>query len=169
MEFRMADYKDIDSIMNIIFKAQENFRSKKIDQWQNNYPNYDIIREDIKNKNSYVLLKDGVIIGTVYLSFDGEPTYEKIYKGQWLSNRQYAVIHRMAVDSEYKGLGLASLMMKYMEDICLNKNIHSIKVDTHSENLSMQKSLEKNGYKYCGIIYLEDGNERVAFEKLLLN
>ena len=49
----------------------------------------------------------------------------------------------MAVDSAYKGLGLASLMMKYMEDICLNKNIHSIKVDTHSENLSMQRSLEK--------------------------
>ena len=169
MEFRMADYKDIDDIMNIIFKAQENFRNKKIDQWQNNYPNHEIIREDIKNKNSYVLLKDGIIIGTVYLSFNEEPTYKKIYKGQWLSNGQYAVIHRMAVDSEYKGLGLASLMMKYMEDICLSKNIHSIKVDTHSENLSMQRSLEKNGYKYCGIIYLEDGNERVAFEKLLLN
>ena len=57
MEFRMADYKDIDDIMNIIFKAQENFRNKKIDQWQNNYPNHDIIREDIKIKNSYVLLK----------------------------------------------------------------------------------------------------------------
>ena len=43
----------------------------------------------------------------------------------------------------------------------------SIKVDTHKDNISMQKLLRKNDFKYCGIIYLEDGSERIAFEKLI--
>jgi hypothetical protein len=29
----------------------------------------------------------------------------------------------------------------------------------------MRKGLEKHGYQYCGIIYLLDGNERLAFQK----
>ena len=42
----------------------------------------------------------------------------------------------------------------------------SIKIDTHKENFVMRGLLEKNGFEYCGIILLEDGAERVAYEKL---
>jgi len=107
------------------------------------------------------------VIGTVAVSFDGEKTYENIYEGEWLSNDKYAVIHRMAVDNNYKGNGISSVMNKNIEEMCLISDVHSIKVDTHKENSSMQKMLKKNGYKYCGIIHLLDGNERIAFEKLL--
>lgn len=167
MEFRIAEHKDIDYIMTIISKAQEQFKKDKIDQWQNNYPNYDTIRQDIESKNSYVLIKDEIIVGTVYLSFDGEETYEKIYEGEWLSSGEYGVIHRMAVHSDYKGLGLASVIMKHIEDICLSKQVYSIKVDTHIENLPMQRILEKSQFKHCGVIYLNDRSKRIAFEKLL--
>jgi hypothetical protein len=27
--------------------------------------------------------------------------------------------------------------------------------------------LEKNGFSYCGVIYLADGAERVAYEKII--
>jgi hypothetical protein len=30
----------------------------------------------------------------------------------------------------------------------------------------MQKLLSKLGYTYCGLIYLEDGAERIAFQKI---
>jgi hypothetical protein len=30
----------------------------------------------------------------------------------------------------------------------------------------MQKCLIRNGFKYCGIIYLESGAERIAFQKI---
>jgi hypothetical protein len=32
---------------------------------------------------------------------------------------------------------------------------------------SGERLLQKNGFKYCGIIYLEDQEERIAFEKIL--
>jgi hypothetical protein len=62
MKFRKAVESDIDNIMCIIKQAQDYFKSQKIDQWQNNYPNYEIIKNDIKNNNGYVLLKDNIIV-----------------------------------------------------------------------------------------------------------
>jgi len=167
MEFRRAVETDANSIMMIIMQAQAYFKEKSINQWQNNYPNFETVKKDITNKNGYVLLKDNTIIGTVAVTFDGEKTYESIYDGKWISNHEYATIHRIAVDNNYKGLGLSSVIIKNIEEICLNTGVHSIKVDTHIENVSMQKMLQKTGFQYCGIIYLEDKSKRMAFEKTL--
>lgn len=167
MEFKLAQKSDVDIIMNIINIAQAHFKDEGIDQWQNNYPNADVIERDIENGSSYVIEVGNMILGTVMISFDGEETYNKIYDGEWLSDGEYAVIHRMAVDFNQRGTGLASEFIAEIEKMCLERNTPSIKVDTHRENLPMQKLLLKNGYKECGIIYLKNGNERLAYEKLL--
>lgn len=166
MEFRKTVEADINDVMDIIKDAQSYFKAKGINQWQNNYPNYETIKNDIKNGYGYVLLKDNIIVGTVAVIFDGEETYDCIYDGKWLSNGEYTTIHRIAVGSNYKGQGLASTILKNIEEISLRKGIRSIRVDTHEENKSMRKFLEKNGFRYCGIIYLKDKSKRIAFEKI---
>lgn len=45
--------------------------------------------------------------------------------------------------------------------------IDSIRIDTHRDNKPMQHLLNKNGFRYCGIIYLEDGDERLAYQRCL--
>jgi len=167
MEFRKSVETDINNIMKIIRQAQAYFKEQGIDQWQNGYPNSETISNDIEDKNSYVLLKDNKIVATAAVSFDGESTYDSIYEGEWITNNEYAVIHRIAVDNTYKGLGLSSEIIKNVEQLCLTKGVHSIKIDTHEENISMQNLLKKNKFKYCGIIYLEDRGKRIAFEKTL--
>ena len=42
-----------------------------------------------------------------------------------------------------------------------------MRIDTHEENLGMQGLLKKLGYHYCGVIYLENNDKRLAFEKLI--
>lgn len=165
LNFRKTVKADIDNVMVVIKQAQDYFKEQGINQWQNNYPNSDTINNDITNGHSYVLLKDDSIVATVAVSFGGESTYNNIHEGQWITNDKYAVIHRIAVDNTYKGLGLSSEIIKKIEELCLSKDVHSIKVDTHKENLPMQKVFKKNNFEYCGIIYLLDGNERIAFEK----
>lgn len=167
MEFRKSFKKDVDSIMRIIKQAQDYFKKQGIDQWQNDYPNQNTINDDIKNGESYVLENDGCVVATAMVTFKGEKSYDSIYNGEWLSNNEYATIHRVAVDNNYKGIGLSSQIIKNIENLCLQRNIHSIKVDTHEDNLSMQKLLKKNEFKYCGIIYLDDNSKRIAFEKIL--
>lgn len=168
MKFRIAKNEDIQEIMDIIKKAQIYLKNQGVNQWQNNYPNKDAIQTDIDKKDLYLLVEDKDILGIVALSFEGEDTYEKIYEGQWITHDKYAVIHRMAVDMDKKRNGLGNAILEEVEKICISKNIKSIKIDTHRDNKSMRGLLEKNGFIYCGIIYLKDGNERIAFEKVLI-
>ncbi len=166
MEFRKTIKKDIESIMRIVNQAKEYFKKNKINQWQDGYPNTKVIEEDIKNKCSYVLLNDNTVVGTSVIDFGGEATYNNIYNGKWLSDSKYAVIHRIAIDNNYKGLGIAAEIIRNAEKLCVENDIKSIRVDTHKDNISMQRLLKKNGFTYCGIIYLEDKSERIAFEKI---
>ncbi|WP_338587506.1 GNAT family N-acetyltransferase [Clostridium baratii] len=166
MKLRKSVNEDINNIMQIIDEAKEALKEQGIDQWQNGYPNADVIRNDILNNDSYVFIKNNEIVATSAVSFDGEKTYDKIYDGNWISNDEFAVIHRIAISNKYKGRGIASEIIKMIEAICLDKDVHSIKVDTHEFNIPMQKLLKKNDFKYCGVIYLEDKSKRVAFEKI---
>lgn len=167
MNFRKSTNDDIDSIMRIIKQAQDYFKENNIDQWQNNYPNVETIENDIAEDDSYVLLKDNKVCATSVISFKGERNYDKIYEGKWLSDESYAVIHRIAVDNTIKGCGLSGEIIKRAEELCRENNINSIRVDTHEENISMQKALKKNGFEYCGVIFLADGAKRIAFEKII--
>ena len=167
LALRYTKLEDIERVMEIIKQAQQYFKEKGINQWQNGYPNAKVIENDIKNGHSFVLIKNNEIVGTIAISFEGEATYNKIFEGAWKSNDNYAVIHRIAVDHQLKGIGLSSEMIKQTELMCNKKSVGSIKVDTHEDNQAMQRSLIKNGFDYCGVIYLADGGKRVAFEKCL--
>lgn len=169
MAFKLATKENVSIIMTIIQEAQAYLKAQGIDQWQNNYPNIETINKDIENNNGYVLWRNNIIVGTVALIFGNDQTYHSIYNGKWLTEDKYAVIHRIAVNPDYHGLGLGSEMIKHIQVMCKNKGINSIRIDTHKKNKSMQNVLSKNGFVYCGIIYLEDGNERMAFEKLLVD
>ena len=167
MKYRKALKNDIDRIMDIMHQAQEYLKSKDVDQWQDGYPQPEIILNDIDNEESYVAEIDGEVAGTLVISFRGEETYDKIYEGEWLRDEAYCVVHRVAMDRKYRGKGLASGMLKYAETLCKEKNIKSIKIDTHLDNKVMRGLISKNGYKYCGIIYLNNGDKRVGYEKIL--
>lgn len=167
MEFRKAKIEDIPDMMKIIKQAQEYFKNQNIDQWQDGYPNEDSLKGDISNGESYVLLFEGEIVATAAISFRGEVTYNKIYDGEWLSNGKYAVVHRVAVGDGYKGQGISHKIIKFSEEKCRENGYNSIKIDTHDDNFVMRSMLEKNNFKYCGVIFLEDGAKRVAYEKII--
>lgn len=165
MVLRKSTEKDLKNIMKIINEAKVFLKNNNVDQWQNGYPNEEVILNDIKNDISYVLEDNDEIIGTTSLSFDVEESYNNIYEGKWISNGEYAVIHRIAASNYSNRKGIGTEIIKKSEQICLSKGIKNIKIDTHENNLTMQKLLEKNNFKYCGVIYLLDGSKRIAFEK----
>lgn len=167
MEFRKAMKADQTVIIKIIQQAQDYFRDQGIDQWQNGYPNPETVRRDITEENAYVLVSGKAVIGTVSVLFSGEDAYRDLYGGSWFSDGDYAVIHRIAIENGSKGAGFSSEIFRRVEELCLEKDIHSIRVDTHRDNLAMQKALEKNGFSLCGGIFLADGSPRVAFEKMV--
>lgn len=167
MDFRKTEINDVDRILEIIIQAQEYFKLRDIDQWQDGYPNRDSILSDMEKGDSFVILEGDKIVGTTAISFSVEATYNKIFQGQWLDDIEYAVVHRVAFDNSFKGKGMGTEVFNYAEKLCREKNIFSIRVDTHRDNIAMQRLIEKNDFSYCGIIYLDDGAERLAYEKII--
>lgn len=169
MIFRKADYDDLPEIMGIIKSAQNYLKLKVIDQWQNNYPNQETISLDIKNGNFYLIETEKEILAVAAIIFGSDPTYDYIEAGQWLADGEYGVIHRAAVKKEYKGQGIISAIFKETYKLGRKRKARSIRIDTHPENLAMQRAIEKEAFKYCGIIYTKDGSKRLAYERILKN
>ena len=164
---RKTTIDDISAVMEIIEQGKAYLKSNGIDQWQNGYPNESVIKEDIINEYGYVLEYEDKIVGTVALSFDGEPWYDDITDGEWLTLGEFLVIHRLAVSSDVRGTDIAPEIIRQAEKLCVQRGVSSIKIDTHEDNIIMQKFVKKNGFKYCGMVILGSEGERLAFEKLL--
>jgi len=109
MIIRETGEDDLGQVMTIIRMAQQSFRDQGVDQWQDGYPNEEVILEDIRKGQSYVAEEKGIILGTAVISFEKEKTYDGIENGQWLTpgDTKYMVIHRIATHYEYKRRGTA--------------------------------------------------------------
>lgn len=164
-----SEKKDIDRIMIILGEARLRMGQLGIDQWQYGYPSRDIIKDDIVSGYSYTVReeKDGEIYGTFFLKTGGEPTYNEIFEGAWLTDGEYVALHRIAVCNEKRGTGMADKIVEFICNECVKWGVGSIRVDTHRGNLPMQKLLARSGFHYCGIIYLSTGEERLAYEKVI--
>ena len=169
MEFLITKKENLASIMSIIHEAQIYLASKNIDQWQNGYPNEKAILSDISKHESFVVKDEaGIILATTMFTTKPEATYTAI-DGAWLTarNAKYGVIHRMAVGDRYRKLGIAKFIVKQCEQKLKENEIISMRIDTHQDNKGMQGLVKKLGYTYCGVIFLDNGDKRLAFEKLI--
>jgi len=165
MNLRLAHLEDKNTIWEILQAAIEQRRKDGSDQWQNGYPNEQTVITDIQNNYGYVLVDNKTIIAYAAIIFGVEPTYKDI-QGQWLSNGDYAAVHRVATTEALKRKGMGSYLFLLIEELCLEKNVFSIKVDTNFDNVPMLRILDKLNYTYCGEIFFS-GASRKAYEKLL--
>lgn len=176
MNFRLTRLSDIDDIVGMVDQARKSLKLLGVDQWQQGYPFRETFEQDCVREESYVMENDkGCVIGTLMLSFEGEPIYDYI-EGAWLTQSssacaRYAVIHRVTTCSQNKEPGTASFGFSQAEQRVRAQGFESIRIDTHEDNLPMKKLLTKCGYVECGAVYLENsqdgGSKRIAFEKII--
>ena len=160
MQIRKTEERDLPFISEIYENAKKFMRdSGNPTQW-NDKPNIDTAREDMEKDVGYVAEENGEILAVFMFSAGEDETYKNIYDGNWLNDKEYAVIHRIAVKIQGRGL------IGYCIDECF-KICPNLKIDTHRNNIPMQKALLKRGFEYCGIIYLENGEERLAYQKTI--
>lgn len=172
MEHRLAAPGDIGRIMEIVGQAQAFMASRNLDQWQDGYPQDHVFLEDIKREECHILTETGKPAAVFTVSTVPEKCYEDILDGQWLTpGENYAVVHRAAVSSNYRGGGLGAEIMSVSENLAAQKGCISVRVDTHRDNRAMRRLLERCGYTHCGMVYLEGPENprlaREAYEKLL--
>jgi len=170
MQIRKSTIDDLDALMPIFEEARGTIAKLGINQWQDGYPNRAVIEEDILAGRSYLVRTDAGICGTFALIDDGEPTYDQIFDGDWLTGdtQSYIAVHRVAVAVASRGTGISSAIIEYASETAKNLKRDAVRIDTHEGNVVMRRMLEKNGMTYCGVIYLQNGDPRVAYEKIVL-
>lgn len=160
MIIRKTQESDLADIEEIYASARKFMRENgNKNQWNSDYPNAKSAFEDMKNGIGYVCEDNGEVVAVFAFCIGIEPTYNVIYDGEWINSAPYAYIHRVAVKKH--GTGII--------DFCFCecfKMFPNLKIDTHRDNIPMQKVLARNGFKYCGIIHLQNGDERIAYQKL---
>jgi RimJ/RimL family protein N-acetyltransferase len=162
MQISTAKAEDLERIMEVFDAARRFMRQTGNDrQWIDGYPSGALISENIRDRSFYVCLSDdGLIAGVFYFKVEEDKTYAEIYDGKWLNDEPYGVVHRMASNGKQKGV--AAFCLQWCFEQCGN-----VRVDTHRDNTVMQNILRKNGYRQCGIIYVANGTERIAYQKSL--
>lgn len=158
MNIRKATLADIPQMMEI-FSIARRFMSEtgNPNQWAETYPSFEQLTNDIERGDSFVCLKEDKPVATFVLRGGEDPTYNIIYDGAWKNNNPYATIHRIASNGEVKGI--FKTVMKYA---LLSYN--TIRIDTHRDNMVMQRAINKEGFEYCGIIHCWNGDERLAYQ-----
>lgn len=165
---KLAAIEEVEIIWNLLQEGILKRKNEGSNQWQDGYPNLDVVKKDIAHQYGYVAVNDeNKIVGYFAIINEIEPAYEAI-EGNWLSdpNIPYAVIHRLIVDLKNPIKGLATFMMQKAEEIVRAKQINTIKVDTNFDNVGMLKVFDRLGNQYCGEVYFR-GSARKAYEKIL--
>ena len=165
-KIRQAEIKDTDTIWQLLQAGILKRKEEGSTQWQDGYPNLDVVTNDIANQYGIVVEDENHQIVAYIAMIDGvEPAYEEL-EGKWLSGQPYIVFHRLIVNLSNPVKGFATWFMTQLEKFVLEKDIYSIKVDTNFDNVAMLRVFEKLDYQYCGKVYFR-GSERLAFEKIL--
>ena len=159
-EIRAAVPSDMAAIMNVVAAAKQIMRqSGNMQQWGKGYPSEAVITADMERHGGYVVVDDGRVVGYFAFLPSPDPTYAKIYDGEWLDDSQpYHVVHRIASYADVHGV-FSSIM-----EFC-SAHEPNLRMDTHRANSIMQHNITKHGFSYCGIIYLANGDERLAYQR----
>ena len=159
---REARLSDMAEIMKVMDAAKGIMRqSGNMFQWGEGYPSEAVITADMERNGGYVIEDCGKVVGYFAFLKSPEPTYDKIFDGEWIDDTQpYHVVHRIA--SYPNAHGIFSSIMEFCSSHDAN-----IRIDTHHDNKIMQHKILKHGFTYCGIIYLLSGDERLAYQKVV--
>ena len=165
MEIRLAFPNEVNAVMKVIEDAKKTLTQSGSDQWQNGYPNVDIIIDDIISGQAYVALEEGEVIAYAAVTRSPESAYDAIYEGKWQGGEpEYLVFHRIAVARDAQGQGVAQT---FLEGLIEGFDYLDFRSDTHAKNIAMQHIFEKLGFKQVGKVPVD--GERLAYQKLKSN
>lgn len=160
MNIRKTTMEDLPVVLELYARARQFMRvNGNPNQWGHTHPPKEQVMDDIRRGCSYLCEENGQALGTFYYAKETEPDYARIYDGAWLNEKPYGVMHRVASPGIKKGAGTFCVLW------CFHKCGGNLRIDTHHDNIPMQKMLEKNGFCRCGMIRLQDGSPRLAYQK----
>lgn len=163
---RPAVTEDIPSLMQLIKNVVPIMQASGNFQWDEHYPNAEVFQNDIDKEQLWIALAGERLAGVAALTTDQEPEYAQV---GWDLNDPAIVTHRLAVDPEFRGRGIAVALLEMAEQIALQRNISVLRIDTNTANEATKTLFPKLGYQFAGEIGLSfrPGLRFFCYEKRL--
>lgn len=143
MDIRLAEKKDIQSILNIIKQRCDWFKENNISQWSNYYlKKYDenYFGEVMQKYKLYVVEQQNEVIG-VFLLKEEDKTY-------WPNDDSAYYIHHLATKLGYPGIG--EKIIRFIEKLAKENAKKYIRLDCRKSNLELNAYYKRQGFQYKG-------------------
>lgn len=152
---RNAIHKDLEAIVDIFNKATEKMIDHGINQWDDLYPNEEILINDINSNQMLVGEIDHQIASVLVIN----QTYDEEYRnGDWMyKDTFFCVVHRLCINPVFQGKGFGMITMQLIENTLRSNGIESIRLDAFSQNPIALRMYEKLGYKKVGEVTWRKG------------
>lgn len=166
MIIRKANKTDLDNIMKMYKSCIKGMLENGIDQWDDAYPNTEIISQDLNVGTYYVAEMDETIIGGINIDNNQDDTYLHL---DWEDKSDsFLVVHRLGVKEEFWNKKIGKNMMLFSEKLVIEKGLKSIRLDTYSGNPKAMEFYRRLGYSELGTIDLKpDKDKYYCFEKII--
>ncbi|WP_208645641.1 GNAT family N-acetyltransferase [Mucilaginibacter endophyticus] len=139
-------------------KAAGNF------QWDDDYPSKEVFTNDIDLSQLWIAEINGTIAGVAAITTDQDAEYAQA----GLDITETAIVtHRLAVNINYQGRGVAAALLIQAEQEATRRGINTLRIDTNIANQATQKLFPKLGYVLAGEISLDlrPGLRFLCYEK----
>ena len=148
IRIRKADMDDLHNICHIFEKAIHVMNENKIPQWDERYPNQEIIREDILKSQMYLGEIENQTACIFVLNHEYDPEYEN---GNWkYLESSFMVLHRLCVNPKFQRQGVGTKTMQIIENMQKNDGTEAIRLDAFSQNPYALQMYQKLGYTKVG-------------------
>jgi len=166
MIIRKAQISDLENIMKMYTSCVKGMIKNGIDQWDDTYPNTEVITKDLEKKSYYVAEIEGEIIGGINIDRNQDKTYLEI---DWEdTSDSFLVVHRLGVKEEFWKKKIGKKLMIFAENLVIEKRLKSIRLDTYSGNPKAMEFYRRLRYRELGAINLKPNkNEYYCFEKII--
>ena len=166
MIIRKANKTDLKNIMKMYKSCVTGMVENGIDQWDETYPNDEIISEDLNVGTYYIAEIDRTIIGGVNIDNNQDDTYLAL---DWEDKSDsFLVVHRLGVKQGFWNKKIGKHLMLFTEKLVLERGLKSIRLDTYSGNPKAMEFYRRLGYKELGTIDLKPNKDKYhCFEKII--
>lgn len=147
MQIQKAAGDDIPQIMALVQRVVPLMRAGGNLQWNDSYPNSEVFLRDVEKDQLWIAVIDGTVAGVAAITQDQEPEYANV---GWDITEPAIVVHRLAVDPDFRGRGIAEALMRNAEQVARCRRIAVLRVDTNTNNPATQKLFPKLGYTLSG-------------------
>lgn len=166
LAIRQSVEGDITQLAKMLEDAIALLATNNVDQWQNGTISSKILLDAIMHDQGFVWeQRDATgIAGFCVLDTYDELYEETLAEGKWTVEGPYLAIHRVMVSQHLRGRKVSTQMFLDIKKIGVVNNIASLRIDTHPDNILMQKTLKRNGFVRTGLLYMPSGSPRYTYE-----